>query len=303
MSLDADYIVDRRRLKRRLLFWRLFAVLSLTVIAVIVALRFETPSFGNYVARLHVSGIIVEDIDRDAALSKLAANSKARALVIRIDSPGGTVVGGESLYRSLRAVAEHKPVVAVMGTTATSAAYMTAIAADHIVAWEGSVTGSIGVLMQTANITGLLEKLGIEPETIKSVPLKAQPKPFEPTSPAARKAIEDVVLDMHAMFVDLVAERREMARAAAAQLADGRIYTGRQALAAGLVDTLGGEVQALEWLAKSKGVSAEIPIRDVEIDREDGPLRKIFNGMVGKTLFSERLRLDGLVSLWHPDSW
>jgi protease IV len=140
MSLDADYIVDRRALKRRLLFWRLFAVLSLTIAAALVALRFEKPEFGDYIARLSVSGIIVEDTDRDDALAKLAENSKARALIIRIDSPGGTVVGGESLYRTLRAVAAKKPVVAVMGTTATSAAYMTAIAADQIFAREGSIT-------------------------------------------------------------------------------------------------------------------------------------------------------------------
>ena len=303
MSLDADYIVDRRALKRRLLFWRLFAVLSLTIVAVVVALRFEKPEFGDYVARLYVSGIIIEDTDRDQALSKLAGNARARALVIRIDSPGGTVVGGESLYRSLRAIALKKPVVAVMGTTATSAAYMTAIAADHIVAREGSITGSIGVLMQTANITGLLEKLGIAPETIKSGPLKAQPNPFEPTSPAARQAIQDVVMDMHAMFVDLVAERRGMARESALQLADGRIYTGRQALTLGLIDTLGGEEKARTWLAKTGDVSADLPVHDVVIGREAATWQKYFTGMVGKTLFSERLRLDGLISLWQPESW
>ena len=303
MSLDADYIVDRRRLKRRLLFWRLFAILSLTAVAVGIAYQFEKPTFGDYVARLDVSGIIVEDTDRDEALSKLADNASVRALVVRINSPGGTVVGGESLYLSLRAIAEKKPVVAIMGTTATSAAYMTAIASDHIFAREGSITGSIGVLMQTANITGLLDKLGIEPDTIKSGPLKAQPNPFEPTSPKARQVAQDVVMDMHAMFVDLVAERRGMARTTALELADGRIYTGRQALSVGLIDTLGGESEARNWLSKTDKISVDLPIRDVEFGHKGDLLRGLFNGMVGKTLFSERLRLDGLVSLWHPESW
>jgi len=303
MSLDADYIVDRRRLKRRLLFWRMFAILSLTAVALVIALRIEKPEFGDSVARLTVSGIIVEDTARDETLSALADDGNVRALVVRIDSPGGTVVGGESLYRSLRAVAAKKPVVAVMGTTATSAAYMTAIAADHIVAREGSITGSIGVLMQTANINGLLEKLGIAPETIKSGPLKAQPNPFEPTSPAARKAVQDVVMDMHAMFVDLVAERRGMARPAALQLADGRIYSGRQALTVGLIDALGGERQARKWLADTDGVSVDLPIRDVKIVREGDGWSSLFSGAIGKTLFSERLRLDGLISLWHPAIW
>ena len=302
MSLDADYIVDRRRLKRRLLFWRLFAVLSLTAVVAVAVLRFDKAEFGDSIARLNVSGIIVEDIDRDQALLELAEDNSVRALVVRINSPGGTVVGGESLYRSLRAIADKKPVIAVMGTTATSAAYMTAIAADYIVAREGSITGSIGVLMQTANITGLLEKLGIEPESIKSGPLKAQPNPFEQTSPAARKAVQDVVMDMHAMFVDLVALRRGMARNVALHLSDGRIYTGRQALSEGLIDTLGGELEARQWLFNNHDISTDLPIHDVEIHHEDGTWQKMFNGTVGKTLFSELLRLDGLVSLWHPES-
>lgn len=301
MSLDADYIVDRRRLKRRLLLWRLLAVLALTVAAVTAAYRFENSDFGDHVARLEVSGIIVQDTARDQALAKLARNGKALALIVRIDSPGGTVVGGESLYRSLRAVAANKPVVAVMQTTATSAAYMTAIAADHIFARQSTVTGSIGVLMQTANFTGLLEKLGIKPQTIKSGPLKAQPNPFEPTSAAAVKAIEDVVMDMHAMFVDLVAERRQMAHNKALELADGRVYTGRQARAVGLIDSIGGEREALKWLVAADELLADLPVRDVVIERAEDFWSKFFNGLVGKSLFSERLRLDGLISLWHPN--
>ncbi|HER26359.1 MAG TPA: signal peptide peptidase SppA, partial [Rhodospirillales bacterium] len=294
MSLDADYIVDRRRLKRRLLFWRLFAVVSLTSVAVIVTLGFEQPQFSDYVARLNISGIIVDDPVRDQVLADLAENSRAKALVIRIDSPGGTVVGGEALYLSLRAVARNKPVVAVMGTTATSAAYMAAIAADQIIARQGSITGSIGVLMQTANFNGLLDKIGIVPETIKSGPLKAQPNPVEPMSAAARKAIQGVVMDMHGMFVDMVADRRGMVRSAALKLADGRIYTGRQALAAGLIDTLGGEGEARKWLASANKVSVDLPIHDVIVQRDRDNWQKLFLGWVGKTLFSERLRLDGL---------
>ncbi|NQV46972.1 MAG: signal peptide peptidase SppA [Rhodospirillaceae bacterium] len=303
MSLEADTIIDRRRLKTRLLLWRVVAVVGLVIAAAAMLSRFDGAPRGDHVARMYIDGIILEDISREAALQDITHDDKVQALIVRIDSPGGTVVGGESLYYALRGVAGTKPVVAVMGSTAASAGYMVALAADHLVARQGTVTGSIGVLMQTANLNGLLDKLGIKPETIKSGPLKAQPNPFEPTSTEARQVAQDVVMDMYAMFVDMVAERRNMARGDVMPLADGRIFTGRQALAAGLVDATGGEAQARTWLEKNRDISGDLPVRDLEINYPSNDWRDYFKGMAGKALFSERLRLDGLISLWHPDSW
>ena len=301
MSLDADRVIDRRRLKRRLTFWRIATVVSL-IVAVVVALeRAGKLRQGFHIARLSVEGIILDDPWRDRALEQVSSNDNAKALIVRIDSPGGTVVGGEALFHGLRAVAAKKPVVAVMSGTATSAGYMTALGAEYIVAREGTITGSIGVIMQTADMTKLLEKLGIKPESVKSRELKAQPSPLEPFTPAAREAAKVVVMDLFEMFVGMVEKRRKMPREQVLKLADGRVFTGRQAEKNGLVDAIGGELKAREWLLDTFKISTKLPVKDVEIQREDEPWREILTSMAGKALFSERLRLDGLISLWHPE--
>ncbi|MFQ5619675.1 MAG: signal peptide peptidase SppA [Rhodospirillales bacterium] len=301
MSLDADQAIDRRRLKRRLTVWRIAAIVAVVVAVVAAVGRFGVGA--NHVARLVVGGIIIDDPWRDDALAGIAEDDNAKALIVRIDSPGGTMVGGEALYTGLRAVAGRKPVVAVMGGTATSAAYMTALGADRILARAGSVTGSIGVIVQTADITGLLEKLGVKPEAIKSRPLKAQPSPLEPLTPKGREAARVVVLDLFELFVDMVEERRSLPRDTVLALADGRVFTGRQALANGLIDALGGEADARRWLAETHAIATSLPVKDVEIEHEGALWRDLIGGLAGKVLFSERLRLDGPISLWHPSLW
>jgi protease-4 len=304
MAFSVDSIFDRRRLKRSLTVWRVIAILALIAAGLALFGDIGGSHLGrSYVARLDVDGIITDDPDRDRALADLADDGPVKALLVAIDSPGGTVVGGEALFESLRKVSESKPVVAVMGEMATSGGYMTALGADYIFARQGTLTGSIGVLLQSVDITQLLDKLGIKPEAVKSSPLKAQPNPLEPFTPDARKAIEETIGDTYDMFLGMVVSRRGLPPDKAKALADGRIYTGRQALANGLIDAIGGEPEARAWLAANRGINPDLPIRPVQIRREGGFLRDLFEGTLGKTLFSERLRLDGLVSLWHPDGW
>jgi protease-4 len=301
MSLDTDAMLDRRRLKRRLSLWRLAAVISVVALVAVALGRFGDLGREPHVARIDVAGIIVEDHDRLDAIEELVEDDNAKALIVRIDSPGGTTAGGESLFYALRRVAEEKPVVAVIGTLGASGGYMAALAADHIVARESSITGSIGVILQTAEISGLLDKLGITTEAIKSGPLKATPSPFEPLSDESRVATQAVVDDTHSWFVALVAERRELEQATAEGLSDGRIYTGRQALEKNLIDALGGEREAREWLAESHDISKSLPVVKVKFGEEEDLVDKFFSSLAGKTFLSERLTLDGLISLWHPD--
>ena len=249
-----------------------------------------------------MSGIITQDLERDRLLEELAADGGVKAVIVAIDSPGGTVVGGESLFRHLRMVAAKKPVVAVMGTLATSAGYMTALGADHLVAHEGTITGSIGVIFQTTSLTGLLDKLGISTEAIKSAPLKAEPSPFEPLTPPVREATREVVMDLYDMFVSMVAERRDMPHDEALRLADGRVFTGRQALKARLVAAVGGEGAARAWLKDKHSIPATLPVRDVAPERELSLWSAASALVSGKTVLSERLTLDGVISLWHPDA-
>jgi protease-4 len=302
MALDADQIVERRRLKRRLTLWRIVGVVAI-VAAVVAGLgRFDLAG-GDYVARVQIQGIIVDDQVRDEALAEIANDDNAKALIVRIDSPGGTYVGGEALFETLLLVGEKKPVVAVMGTTATSAGYMTALASERIFARSSSLTGSIGVIMQTADITKLLDNIGIKPISVKSAPLKAQPNPLEEFSPEARKATEAVVADFYDMFIDVVTERRKLPRDKVKALADGRVYSGRQALANGLIDAIGAEVEARQWLAEAHKIDDSLPVRDVQIDGDGESWRRLLDSKIGKVLFSERLSLDGVISLWHPNLW
>jgi len=302
---EAELIAERRRLKRSRAFWRGGAIaVAAAALAVFVGRSEFAASYQPYIAELRLAGVIVDDQDLIEALQDTMDSRNAKALVLRIDSPGGTVVGGESFYRTVRAIAADKPVVAVLGEVAASGGYMVAIAADHIVAREGTITGSIGVLMQTTDVTGLLGKLGVSAEAIKSAPLKAVPSPFEPLSEQGRAATQVLIDDMYDMFVGMVAERRNFDRETAVKLADGRVYTGRQAKANGLVDALGGMGEARDWIA-SKGVDGDLPLRAIRVWRDEpllgGLALRAVSAAMGKTYLSERLRLDGLVAVWHPD--
>jgi protease-4 len=324
MSLDADQIVDRRRMRRKLTFWRVFAV-ALAIGAVIgLGAALRAPGLGGLtgqpgasIARIEITGLIRSDQERVEAMERLA-NSRAKAVIVHINSPGGTTAGSEELHHSLLGLKSKKPMVVVVDGLAASGGYIAAIAADHIVAQETSLVGSIGVLFQFPNVGDLLGKLGVSMEEIKSSPLKAAPNGFEPTSPEARAAIAALVADSYAWFRDLVKDRRHLDDAGLDRVADGRVFTGRQGLPLKLVDELGDEKTAIAWLAKESNIDPKTPVRDY-------PLRDRFSDLsflhtaVGTILGAaglgafvqrfdawggvqtvDRLNLDGLLALWHP---
>src|SRR5215471_18123890 len=276
MSLDADQIVDRRRMRRKLTFWRVFAALLATaaVIALSAALRPSGLLAGagaDQIARIAITGLITSDQERVAALDRLGRSS-AKAVIVHINSPGGTTSGSEELHHSLLALKDKKPMVVVVDGLAASGAYIAAISSDHIVAQETSLVGSIGVLFQFPNVSDLLSKLGVSVEEIKSSPLKAAPNGFEPTSPAARAAIEAIVKDSYDWFRDLVKNRRHLDDEALDRVADGRVFTGRQGMPLKLVDELGDEQTAVAWLAKENNIDPKTPVRDY-------PLRDRFSDL------------------------
>ena len=301
--METDLLLDRRRLKRRLFFWRSFAVLAVLA-AVLVVLRGEHVGFSrSHVARLTVSGIISDDRKVDEAVTKLADNANVKALIVVIDSPGGSVAGGEGLHDAIARVAEKKPVVAVMGGVAASAGYMIAVPAARIFAREATLTGSIGVLLETGEVSGLLKSIGVNAEAITSGPLKDQPSFTKPLSPQGRDVLQGLVMDMYDQFVGMVASGRHLDDARVRELADGRAYTGRQALKLGLVDAIGGEQDARLWLAKQKNISADLPVEDVSTS---GLASRAFSSSLGwmfdalwKSLFSQGVMLDGTRLLWQ----
>jgi protease-4 len=227
-----------------------------------------------------------------------------KAVLLAIDTPGGTVGGGESLYRVLGEIADKKPLVAVMRGTAASAGYMIAMPAARIFARESTITGSIGVKLETAEISGLMRTLGITAETFASGPQKDQPSITHPTSPEGRAVLQGLVADMYDQFVEMVARGRKMEPAAVRRLADGRVYTGRQALKLNLVDAIGGESEARAWLAAERQIPVALPTRDMAppgfAERLMEPDGETLWGGVLKTLFSQRVTLDGAWAIWQP---
>lgn len=309
MTLETDLLLDRRRLKRRLFLWRVLAVLAVVATLLLAVDRDGELGLGReHVARLSLTGMITEDRKTLDALAALARDSTARALLVVVDSPGGTVSGGESLHNAIARVAQSIPVVTVMGATAASAGYMVAMPSERIFARESTLTGSIGVKLMLPEFSGLMEKLGIGDNSIASGPLKDEPSLARPLSPAGRAAMTDIVSDMHDQFTAMVAAGRKMDPARVRELADGRAYTGRQALKLGLIDAIGGEREARAWLAEAKQVATSLPARDIGTrgwaeralgdDRAGGSLPALL-GTVLKTVLSQRL--DGAWAIWQPD--
>jgi protease-4 len=322
MSLDSDVIVDRRRIRRKLTFWRVLAVIvAIGAIAVIGMLaspgaRGTFTSAGS-IARINIEGLIRSDQDRVEALERLA-KSQAAAVVVHINSPGGTTAGSEQLFDSLVRLKAKKPLVVVVEGLAASGGYIAAIAADHIVAQQTSLVGSIGVLFQIPNVSDLLKTVGVKVEEVKSSPLKAAPNGFEPTSPEARDALDSLVKDSYAWFKGLVKDRRAMDDALLAKVADGRVFTGRQAVELKLIDQLGDERTAIAWLETEKGVKKDLLVRDYKLSPRFGDLTFLRTAasltlealglggiahqieQAGVAQAVDRLSLDGMLALWHP---
>ena len=318
MVLAAESVIERRRLKRRVTVWRIAAVVfGLLLLGAIFLNDEELGSAGilPHIARIDVTGIITDDRKMQDLIDKVAKSDQVKAVILNINSPGGTTTGGEAMYDAVRRLADKKPVVATCGTLATSAAYIVALATDQIFVYGNTITGSVGVIFQWANVTELLETLGIQVEEVKSGPLKAVPSPFEPTDERAREMTAEMVEDAKVWFVDLVGERRKIQPSAVPGLTEGRIYSGRQAVKLKLVDQIGDERAAMRWLSKERNVPEGLKIVDWKPKAESTGLfgwlfesgAKIF-GLSGSKIAallsqaSTTLKLDGLVSVWHPAS-
>ncbi|WP_295557519.1 signal peptide peptidase SppA [uncultured Hyphomicrobium sp.] len=320
MSLETEAVLDRRRMRRRLTFWRSAAVLFVGLL--LGALMFNgddlsTLAGTKQIARVSIEGTITDDRDQLAMLKKIRDASHVEALLVFVNSPGGTTTGGESLYLALRDVAEKKPVVAQFGTVAASAGYIVGLGTDHIVARGNSITGSVGVLAQWPEVSEMLGKLGVKFNEVKSGDLKAAPNPFEPATPEARQVMQDTIDDGFRWFLSLVETRRGIVARDVDGLVQGRIYSGRQALSHKLVDEIGGEAEAVRWLETSRNVPKDLKVVDWKPTTESawgsvtGSASQAAGAVLAATLGGllnivnlpanvGRLGLDGLVSVWQP---
>ena len=314
---EAETVVERRQLRRRLSRWRVLAVL-LAVLLVAALTSSGLTSFGTggvlpHIARVPVHGVIAEDRKLNDLFDRLAKAEHVKAVILDIDSPGGTTTGAEAMYNAIRRLAKEKPVVAICGTVATSAAYLAAIASERIFVYGNTVTGSVGVIMQWPDVSQLLASIGVKVEEIKSGALKAVPNPLQPTDAQERALVEDMVQDAKVWFLKLVGERRRLAADSVPGLAEGGVYSGRQAVALKLVDEIGDERAARAWLEKERSVADGLSVIEWKLASEGRGLLDWVFDFLGRALgqstgsaagllnaFRGSLKLDGLISLWHP---
>ena len=318
MSLETEAILDRRRLRRHLSLWRVAAVIAgVLAFGALIFKGVGGRAFSErQIARVNLEGIITENRDQLKLLREIARDKSVEAVLLFINSPGGTTTGGEALFEAIRSVTAKKPVVAQFGTVATSAAYIAGLATDRIVARGNTITGSVGVIFQWAEVTELLSKLGVKMNEIKSGPLKANPSPFQPVDEAGRQTAQQMVAESMRWFVGLVASRRSINTADVPGLEQGRVYSGREALEYKLIDQIGGEREAQAWLEEKRGVTKGLKIVDWKPKRDDDwSLIDLFTKSAAKLIGIPTakllelaaddprlalLRLDELVSVWQP---
>lgn len=248
----------RRWRPLRILFWLVLGGFLLLTLANILGPDLDV-SGEDRVALIRVEGVILDAQQTVGDLKKYAESPTVKAIVLRIDSPGGGVVPSQEIYDEVKRIRSknNKAVVASMGTVAASGGYYIAAATDRIMANPGTLTGSIGVIMELANFEGLLKKIGVESVVVKSGEHKDIGSPFRKMKEDDRLILQAVMDDVHSQFIEAVAEGRSLDVREVRTLADGRVFTGRQAKAAKLVDELGDLEDAIKLAAEMGGIEGE----------------------------------------------
>lgn len=308
MHLPPDLLIDRTRLKSRLKTWRLVAILAIFGALAVFSGKLDPrrgPGHGpmgkDYIALIGIDGEMDDNPWREDALKDVMDDPHAKALIVRLDSPGGTAIAGEELYLQLQEVAKKKPVVGVMRTLCASACYMASLGADHVIARESTLTGSIGVLLMSVEVSRLADKLGITPITITSGPMKDVPSLTEPLSAEKRAIVAQTVTDVYDHFIQKVVTKRKMSEARARELGDGRVYTGAQAVKVNLIDGIGGQDEALDWLEKYREINAKLEVEEIKEEPQFDSIWDRLSSYANQKIFGRAsVKLDGLVSIWHP---
>ena len=289
-------VMDRAR--RR---WRFMAILAFILLSIFLFPGFYFKGYvGDYIARVDVVGFISSDKEQLETLNNIAHDPHAKAVMVYIDSPGGTMVGGVDIYNALRRLNEQKPVVCVMGTTAASAGYMIALGCPYIIANPGTLTGSIGVFMPLVDATELANKIGVQSASVASGSLKMATSPLEKQTNESKVYLKNMVDDLQNTFLEYVTNNRQMTDKQVEIISDGRAVTGRRALELGLVDALGDVITAKKWLVKHHSISHDAPVRDVVLVHERNFFEKVFSSLLFVENFSAKMQATGMMATLKP---
>lgn len=232
-------------------------VIILAFISAMIAVLNKGMPIGDKVAVVRIEGPIIDSKGAIEEIKDYAKDVSIKAIVLRVDSPGGAVAPSQEIYEEVKKATAKKKVVVSMGALAASGGYYISSPASRIIANPGTLTGSIGVIMEIPNVEGLMNKVGVKTEVIKSGRHKDIASMFRGIGREERMILQGVLDDVHEQFIKAVAEGRKMSQEGARKLADGRIFTGKQALGVGLVDELGNIEDAIKVAAKLAGIKGE----------------------------------------------
>ena len=272
MSIEAEVLEQAKRRARRKGF--LFAFLLIVLVLVTIAFLNSFAEFdkkGPHIARIKIEGPIFDDFGLNRLIYKMGLDPNVKAVIVHINSPGGSVVGAESTFVALSQLSEEKPSVAVLGETATSGGYLIAVATDQIISRSNTLTGSIGVILQYPNLSKLLKNIGIDINTLRSSDLKASMNFFEQPTPKAIEEHKKVIDETFSWFKGIVAQKRKLTANNLEKVSQGGVFTGRKAKKLGLVDRIGGEREAVKYLEEKKDIKG-IPLVDWVSTKESSSL-------------------------------
>ena len=218
----------------------------------------------NYIAKVSIENIIYTDDDFLILLDDLKNDKNVKAVLVDLNSPGGTIVGSQTIYNKLKSLGENVPIAVSMKEVAASGGYLISLAADRIFCYKGTITGSVGVILQTVNLNNLLEKIGLEPLIVKSGSMKSVPNPFEKVDEEKKKKIISLVDNMAKQFLNLVIQSRNLSKKEIDLISDGSVFTGAQAKEINLVDEIGDEQDAITWLKKKADLDEKTKVLEIK---------------------------------------
>ena len=266
MSLDWQILEENKKKSFRKGLWR-----GIFISIILVAIFFIFSNFNNlssnfpHIARISISGIIYDNIKLVETINNLSKNENVKSVFVKINSPGGTVVGSESLYVAIDRLSHVKPVISLMGEVAASGGYIVALASNHILARQNTLTGSIGVIIEYQNFSELSNKIGISIDSIKSGKIKGGQNPLSPLDPLVKNNDQKLVDYSFDWFISLIKNNRNIDPHVIDLISDGRTLTGGMAMDLGLIDGIGSEKEALEYLETNYPSIKGLKIIDIEI--------------------------------------
>ena len=295
--MKRNEILEKYLSKRSLIVKR-FATVLISIILIFSFFLF-TSKKKDFIATISIEGIISNPEETLNDLENINKSSNAKALLVNINSPGGTFVSSKELYDKIKEISKKIPVVTYMREMATSGGYLVSLASQKIFSNIGTITGSVGVILQTAEITELLEKIGINPIVIKSGKLKATPNPLEGLSENDSRYLNDVIKSMQLEFLSLLSENRNIESKTLEIISDGRIFTGKQAKELNLIDFIGSKSDAIKWLKDEAKLPQDIDILDFSKENQ-------YEKLINMRLFDKNFNFlkkniySGFLAIWDP---